>query len=208
MQAYRQLRYYTLLYLVLWGLNHLIYYEHPRFQQHPEAAFSVLNLLPPPPRPLPIQPLALRVTALKIPRVRGRPDHLELGRLRATVYHAVPAECDSHPLETADGSHINPARVNELRWCAVSQDLLHHRGGPLRYGDTLRVRVIPSPTGTKAVKNTKSLGGLWVVHDAMNARHRRRIDFLVSPRSGYDPDQRTVLVRRVWKHQPKKSKPV
>lgn len=208
MKYYRQLRYYAFLYLILWGLNRIVYHNHPLYQQHPELAFSVLpfvaHQLAPVNRIGPVAMLPLRTVVLRVPALKGRPDHLELGQLQATVYHAVPAECDSHPLETADGSHINPARVNQLRWCAVSQDLLHHRGGPLHYGDTLRVKVSPPTSGTTTGRAKKSLGGLWVVHDAMNARHRRRIDFLVSPHSGYDPDQRTVQVRRVWKYIPKK----
>ena len=184
-------------YLLLWGGNRVVYHNYPGYQQHPEEALRYLdvstqNALPPGEIPH-LDPHAISV---KVPQPPGRPDHLRVGQLRATIYHAVPAECDANPFETADGSHINPRRINELRWCAVSQDLLHHRGGPLRYGDTLKVSMPGS--GPSA----KHISGLWVVHDAMNARHRRRIDFLVPAHSKLDPTQGPVLVRRVWKHIP------
>jgi hypothetical protein len=87
-----------------------------------------------------------------------------------TLYNPVTAQCDSDPLITADNSKINLTKLakEEIRWVALSRDLLKRWGGPYNYGDTLRVHHPHS-----------KVRGLWVVHDTMNRRFRKRIDFLV-----------------------------
>lgn len=63
--------------------------------------------------------------------------------IKATVYHATPEQTDDTPLITADGSTIDVNRINELRWIAVSRDLMnlnskHYRfKGKLNFGDTV-----------------------------------------------------------------------
>jgi hypothetical protein len=184
------------IYLTLWGINNLIYWQRPAYQQHPT---HITRLLAPAlaPRVVPVKK-TLAYLHPAVHQAGGRRDELQLGELRATVYHATKRECDGNPSITADGSRIRSHQVSQLRWCAVSQDLLRQRGGPLRYGDTLQVTI-------KQAGAHPSLGGRWVVRDAMNARHRRRIDFLVAVHSSLDADQRTVLVRRVWKRIPPKT---
>lgn len=70
--------------------------------------------------------------------------------VKGTVYHAVEAQCDKTPLLTADMSLIDTAHVNELRWVALSRDLLnrkftdpwgrkHHWKGKIKLGDTIWV---------------------------------------------------------------------
>ena len=78
-----------------------------------------------------------------------------------TVYHPVMSQTDSTPLETADGTWIDLDALarGELRYCAVSRDLLARWGGPLEYGDTITVR------------GCGDFDGEWVIHDTMNRRY-------------------------------------
>ena len=92
-----------------------------------------------------------------------------------TKYQPVAEQCDSNPLGTADGSVIDTVALKngEIRWCALSRDLLSRKHptdpwyGPFHYGDTIVVS-----------RGTPEVCGRWIVHDTMNKRYRRRIDFL------------------------------
>lgn len=68
--------------------------------------------------------------------------------IKGTVYHAEKSQCDSSPLITADNSIIDTTKVNELRWVALSRDLLsrkytdkhgkkHVWSGKIKLGDTI-----------------------------------------------------------------------
>ena len=89
---------------------------------------------------------------------------------RASTYNAVVSQCDNDPFTTADGSLIDPAKLREgqIRWCALSRDLLSRWGGIVDYGDTITVKSI----------RKSQINGEWVVHDCMNARYRNSVDFL------------------------------
>lgn len=93
-------------------------------------------------------------------------------RVSATKYHPVRSQCSGNPLITADGSRINLSKLKsgELRWIAVSRDLLKHYD----YGDTVLV-----------VSENKNISGKWIIHDTMNSRFKRKIDFLVHPSSSH-----------------------
>lgn len=84
-------------------------------------------------------------------------------KVTATVYHAVSKQTDSTPLITADGSKINPKRLQ--RWCAISKDLEKYYS----MGDTI------------VVSGTKHMDGIWIIHDRMHHRWRSKIDLLVKP---------------------------
>jgi len=84
----------------------------------------------------------------------------------ATMYHPVEEQCDATPLNTADGSLIDPYQVSSWNWIAVSQDLLWFNGGPFRYGDSVYVYGTPNKDG------------VYYIHDAMNRRMKTKIDFL------------------------------
>ena len=86
--------------------------------------------------------------------------------VNATMYHPVEAQCDDTPLNTADGSRIDPNKVSSWNWIAVSQDLLWFNGGPFRYGDSVYV------------EGTPTKDGVYYIHDAMNSRMKTKIDFL------------------------------
>ena len=70
--------------------------------------------------------------------------------VKGTVYHAVKSQTDDTPFLTADNSFIDTARVNELRWVALSRDLLNRKfrdrhgnkyvwSGKIKLGDTIWV---------------------------------------------------------------------
>ena len=102
---------------------------------------------------------------------------------RATTYNAEVTQCDSDPLTTADGSRIdlNKLANGELRWCALSRDLIwdeyrqsiHAEGfrGLFEFGDTITVYS----------KTCPQINGKWTIHDTMNKRYTRSIDFLIHP---------------------------
>ena len=98
-------------------------------------------------------------------------------QVKATMYHPVEEQCDDTPLITADGSKINPYKVSNWNWIAVSQHMLTRNGGPLNYGDTVYVF------------GTKHKDGMYIIKDCMNKRKTNQIDFLESlgtPQYKYD----------------------
>ena len=98
-------------------------------------------------------------------------------QVRATMYHPVEEQCDDTPLITADGSKIDPYKVSNWNWIAVSQHMLTRNGGPLNYGDTVYIF------------GTEHKDGMYIVKDCMNKRKRNQIDFLESlgtPQYRYD----------------------
>ena len=84
----------------------------------------------------------------------------------ATVYHAVPSQCDSDCLVTASGARIASAEnAYEHRYLAVSRDLL----------DVF-------PYGTKVeVSGCGDLDGVYTVADTLNKRYKGYIDILINP---------------------------
>tara|TARA_Y100001963_G_scaffold154042_1_gene242008 strand:- start:224 stop:757 length:534 start_codon:yes stop_codon:yes gene_type:complete len=87
--------------------------------------------------------------------------------VKATMYHPVEAQCDDTPLITADGSKIDPYKVSDWNWIAVSQDLLKKNGGIFEYGDQVYIK------GTHK-------DGVYTIHDCMNKRKTFQIDILES----------------------------
>lgn len=105
-----------------------------------------------------------------------------------TYYNAVVSQTDNTPFHTADRSFIDTSKVDSLRWCALSQDLLNFPQlakkdstgqlwrGKFKYGDTIIISIKNYEVGREYEK----IIGRWVVHDCMNKRYRKRIDFLAS----------------------------
>lgn len=89
-------------------------------------------------------------------------------QVTASIYYPIVTQTDSTPLVTADGSHINHKKPGKHRWVALSRNLLKKWGGPIDYGDSLRVKGI-----------SQQLDGIYVVRDTMKKRLRNRIDILV-----------------------------
>jgi 3D (Asp-Asp-Asp) domain-containing protein len=104
--------------------------------------------------------------AVVIPEL-GIATSIDSQMVRYTVYNAEEGQTDASPLITADQSNIDVKElaIGNLRWIAVSRDLLKI----YKFGDTIIV------TGcTQDVYN-----GEWVIHDVMNKRFTKKIDFLV-----------------------------
>ena len=88
----------------------------------------------------------------------------------ATVYNAVPSQCNDDCLHTASMFAIDPERVEEYRIVAMERTMMAEFG--ICYGD----RIIVSGAGC--------YDGEWRVEDTMNRRFagQHRIDFLVPER--------------------------
>ena len=101
---------------------------------------------------------------------------IEIPIQRATVYQAVPNQTNSDNFTTASGFRLNKD-FNHLQYriIAVSRDLLQH----ISYGDTV------------TVIGTTYFDGKWIVHDTMNKRYTRTIDFLT------DLDQPNILYNNI-----------
>ena len=84
----------------------------------------------------------------------------------ATVYHAVPEQCDKDCLVTASGASISSAEsAYDHRYVAVSRDLL----------DVF-------PYGTKVeVSGGGELDGIYCVVDTMAKRFKGYVDILINP---------------------------
>lgn len=86
-----------------------------------------------------------------------------------TIYNPESGQCDSSPLITANNSRIDleKLRRNEIRWMALSRDLLKRWNGEFSYGDTVVLDA-----------GDASIDGLWVINDNMNKRFKNRGDLL------------------------------
>ena len=84
----------------------------------------------------------------------------------ATMYEAVPAQTDSTPNITADGTRISTKYAGKYRYLAVSRDLLQI----VSYGDYVVLEGI----------NGK-YDGVWQVKDTMHPRWTNRVDLLCNP---------------------------
>ena len=84
----------------------------------------------------------------------------------ATVYNAVPEQCNAQPSVTASGRTIT-GDVAELRILAMERTMMQKHG--IRYGDTV------------LVVGAGEYDGEWVVEDTMSSRYagQDRVDFLV-----------------------------
>lgn len=130
-------------------------------------------------------------------RVEETVKHDTIHLNRATRYNPTPSQCDGSPFNTADGTYIDPTKLKnkEFRWCALSWDLMddayrrkvRHEDwawrGTIEFGDTIYVESESKPF----------INGKWIVHDVMNGRYRKSIDFLVhqsnmNPRLGVCKD--------------------
>jgi len=86
-----------------------------------------------------------------------------------TIYHPVESQCDADPLITANNSRIDLDKLsrNEIRWMALSRNMLKRWKGEFNYGDTVVLDA-----------GDPSIDGLWVVNDNMNKRFKDRGDLL------------------------------
>ena len=102
-----------------------------------------------------------------------------------TYYHTDASQSDDNPFITADQSEIDSVKLKrgELRWVALSRDLLKRWKGPINYGDTIYVH-----------HPDDELRGNWIVRDCMNARYENRIDFLAHPGKKFPDCSGPILI--------------
>jgi hypothetical protein len=109
------------------------------------------------------------------------PMELLYDNIWGTIYNPETRQCDDTPAVTGDGSKINPQKASQLRWIAISHNMLYNEyrqnlliykrinlyKGKIEYGDTIWIE---SPY--------KEINGWWVVHDTKNVKYTNSIDFL------------------------------
>ncbi len=86
-----------------------------------------------------------------------------------TVYNPSYGQCDRTPLVTASNARIDTLKLGkqQLRWMALSRNLLKRWKGDFNYGDTVRI-----------VAGDPQIDGLWIIQDNLNKRYRNRGDLL------------------------------
>lgn len=87
-----------------------------------------------------------------------------------TVYNAVPNQCSGNHLKTADGSIIDPVKVESgtIKWVAVSRDMLKNG---YKYGDKIEI-----------ISTDPLISGVYEIHDTMAKKFTKRIDILMPKR--------------------------
>lgn len=102
-----------------------------------------------------------------------------------TIYNPVTEQCDGSPLYTADGSYIDTTLLKrgKIKWLAVSQDLLQINGGPYQFGDTIFIH-----------HPDDNVRGKWIIHDCMNPRVKRYLDFLQPEGTKFPPVTKHLLI--------------
>ena len=78
-------------------------------------------------------------------------------------------QCDRTPLVTASNSKIDKLKLHkqEIRWMALSRNLLKRWNGKFHYGDTVIVN-----------SGDREIDGFWIIKDSMNKRYRNYGDLL------------------------------
>src|SRR6185503_11009733 len=86
-----------------------------------------------------------------------------------TIYNPVANQCDKSPLITASNARIDIDKLlrQQIRWMALSRNMLKRWKGDFCYGDTVMLTA-----------GDPSIDGLWVIHDNMNKRFKDRGDLL------------------------------
>lgn len=81
----------------------------------------------------------------------------------ATVYNAVPSQCNNDPGHTASMFKLDLTNPYKHKIIAVSRDLLE-----------------TFPMGTRVIITGTDYDGIYVVEDKMNKRYEKRIDILIN----------------------------
>ncbi len=86
-----------------------------------------------------------------------------------TVYNPTHKQCDATPFITASNAKIDTVKLRsqQLRWMALSRNLLKRWKGVFSYGDTVRLYV-----------GDPQIDGLWIIQDNLNKRYKDRGDLL------------------------------
>jgi hypothetical protein len=86
-----------------------------------------------------------------------------------TVYNPTVGQCDRTPMVTANNSKIDKVKLRkqEIRWMALSRNLLKRWKGKFHYGDTVIVN-----------SGDPTIDGFWIIKDTMNKRYKNYGDLL------------------------------
>ena len=86
-----------------------------------------------------------------------------------TVYNPTNGQCDLTPLITASNAKIDTMKLKrqQLRWMALSRNLLKRWNGHFNYGDTVKLFV-----------GDPQIDGLWIIQDNLNKKYKDRGDLL------------------------------
>ena len=105
-----------------------------------------------------------------------------------TVYNPTVKQCDRTPLVTACNSKIdeNKLRDQQIRWMALSRNLLKRWNGQFHYGDTVLLN-----SGDPAID------GFWIIKDTMNKRYKNYGDLLFDSDVRIHGKWRQVEISRV-----------
>lgn len=89
---------------------------------------------------------------------------LQLTFVSVSYYYPAANQCQGDYTITADGSKIDTValRNGQIKWCALSRDMLSRWGGAYNYGDSIYLSGL----------------GWYEVHDCMNARFKQKVDVL------------------------------
>lgn len=107
----------------------------------------------------------------------------------ATMYYAVPSQCDSDPLTTAGMYQINPKKASEHKWIAMSRNMIARWGGEFKYGDYVQI------------KGAGHKDGVYKVVDTINKRFTNRIDFLETKGTKPYKFNNVTLAKITWKQE-------
>ncbi len=90
-----------------------------------------------------------------------------------TIYNPTTGQCDATPLITASNRKIDTAKLfkQQLRWMALSRNLLKRWNGQFNYGDTVMV-----------TSGDPQIDGFWITQDNLNKRYTNRGDLLFDRR--------------------------
>ncbi|CAN5565679.1 hypothetical protein BH10BAC4_BH10BAC4_19810 [soil metagenome] len=99
-----------------------------------------------------------------------------------TVYNPTTKQCDNTPFITASNAKIDALKLakQQLRWIALSRNLLKRWKGDFSYGDTVKI-----------FAGDPAIDGLWIIQDNLNKRYRDRGDLLFD---------RKVRRHGIWKN--------
>ncbi|NOT76323.1 MAG: hypothetical protein HOP08_15450 [Cyclobacteriaceae bacterium] len=90
-----------------------------------------------------------------------------------TVYNPTHNQCDRSPLITASNARIDTLKLGkqQLRWMALSRNLLKRWNGVFNYGDTVNIYA-----------GDPQIDGSWIIQDNLNKRYKDRGDLLFDSR--------------------------
>lgn len=99
--------------------------------------------------------LVVVLMASQIVGFTGSAPNLEIINVDVTAYSPSPAHTNSEPFTMASGRRAKPTELEQLRFVAMSRDLMKEYG--LEYGDTIWIGFTLEDTMNKRIENTVDL---------------------------------------------------